>query len=654
MLTFFRTIFKSKIGAALALALLVVIAIAFASGDIAGMRGSSAGDGSSVATVGDESIDANELARAANSALDRVKSREPTATMKLLVSQGGLEQVLDELIDRTALFVFGKDHGVVAGDRLVDSEITQIQAFQGVDGQFDQDAFRQALAQQGISEPALRNDIAQGLVVQQLLAPAQFATVMPAFAAKRYAGLLDETRKGSVVALPSILFVPEKKPDDKALQAFYKAHTDQFIRPERRVIRYATFGEEAIKAPPPPTDAEIAARYKANAARYAAKDDRKITQLIVPTEAAARAVIDEVNGGTSLEAAARAKGLDAAGLEFFSREQLATQFSQAVADAVFAAPAGKLAAPARSALGWHVVRVDEEQKVPAKTLAEVKDELVAEIVEAKRRSAFTDLLASIEDQFADGANLVEVARSIGATVEKTPPIIADGSVYMKPESPLPEGLKALVSTAFAMEQEEPQVTQMGQGQNFAAGRPYVIYDVTEITPSAPAPLKEIENDVKLAWALDAGSKAAKAAAIKMQAEMRKGKTLAQAMAGVGKQLPPVQNVAMSRQSLTQALQQGRQIPPPVSLMFHMAEKTVKVQSAGKDRGWFVVELNSITPANVESAEMVRSAQTELGNQLGDAYADAFAKAVRKTVTVKKNDATIKALRDRLSGVASAN
>lgn len=654
MLNFFRTAFKSKIGAAIALGLLVVIAIAFASGDIAGMRSSTLGDGNAVATVGDESIDANELSRAANTALERVKSREPTATMKLLVSQGGLDQVLGELIDRTALFVFGKDHGIVAGDRLVDSEITQIQAFQGVDGKFDQDAFRQALAQQGISEAALRKDIAQGLIAQQLIVPAQFGTVMPAYAAKRYAALLDETRSGSVVALPSLLFIPEKKPDDKALQAFYKAHSDEFIRPERRVIRYATFGEDAIKAPAAPTDAEIAARFKAQETKYAAKDDRKITQLIVPTDAAAKAIIAEVEGGKSLEAAAKAKGLDAASLEYFSREQLATQFSKAVSDAVFAAPVGKLAAPAKSALGWHVVRVDEEQKTPAKTLAEVKDELTKEIAETKRRAAFTDLLASIEDQFGNGANLVEVAKSLGATVEKTPPVIADGSIYMKPGESLPDGLKPLVSTAFSMEQEDPQVTQMGQGQNFAAGRPFVIYDVTEIIPSAPAPLKEIENDVKLAWALDAGSKAAKAAAIKMQADIRKGKTLAQAMASVGKQLPPVQSVSMSRQTLTQALQQGRQIPPPVSLMFHMAEKTVKVQAAGKNRGWFVVELGKIAPANVESGELVKSAQAELGNQLGDAYADAFGKAVRKELTVKKHEAVIKALRDRLAGTGSAN
>ena len=648
MLSIFRTILKSKIGAALGLALLIVIAIAFASGDIVGMRGGAeAGGGATVAKVGGESISAAELAQGANRALERVKQQQPTATMQLLVAQGGLEQVLGDLIDRVAFRVFGKSHGLAISDRLVDSEIAQVPAFQGVDGKFDQATFRQALAQQGISEETLRETLANGLAAQQLLAPAQFATVLPEYAARRYASLLEERRTGSVVALPSLAFAPSGAPTDAQLAAFYKAHTDEFIRPERRVVRYAMFGEDALKAPPAPTDAEIAARYDANKSAYAAQHNRRLSQLIVPTEAAAKAIVTEVEGGKTLEVAAREKGLSSAQLEFFSKEELARQFSPDVAQAVFAAPVGKLAAPKKSALGWHVIRVDEEQTKPERTLAQVKDELSTQIAQEKRRQAFSDMLANIEDQFAEGSSLSDVAKAIGAKVERTRPITADGRIYMAVGETAPAVLQPVLATAFAMEQEEPQVAEVERGKTF------VLYDVTEITASAPAPLAEIKDDVSDAWKLDAGSQAAKAAAQKMQGEIRKGKSLQQAAADLGKQLPPIEEVAMTRPMLAAALRSGRPVPPPISLMFHMAKGTVKVQSAAQERGWFVVLLKTIEPGEVSDEAAART-RDELGEQLAQSYGEAVAKAVRNEVGVERKPAAIQAVRDQLAGIAPAN
>lgn len=647
MLTTFRKLLHSKIGAAIALILLTVIAIAFASGDIAGLGTTSGtGSGSSVATVGNEDIDATQLAQSASAGLERVKREQPTATMKLMVAQGGVEQVLEDLIDRTAVFVFGKKHGVVAGDRLIDSEIAQIPGFMGVDGKFNQATFRQALAQQGISENVLREDIAQGLVSRQLLVPAEYGAVMPAYSATRYAALLGETRTGTIAAFPSTAFLPDREPSAAELQAFYKSHVNEFIRPERRVIRYATFGEHTIKAAPAPTDAEIKARYDANRAQYAAQDRRRITQVIVPTEPAAKAIAAEVSGGKSLESAASEKGLSAARLEFFSKQELREQFSPAVADAVFAAQVGRLAAPQKSPLGWHIIRVEEDQKKPERALAEVRDELAAQITQEKSRAALTDKLASIEDQFGNGASLAEVATSLGAEVQTAGPLTADGQLYMKPGEKAPEVLNPVLKNAFSMEQEEPQVAEVERGKTF------MVYDVTDITPSAPAPLNEIGDDVRQAWALDQGSRQAKAAALKIQARVRQGTALNKAVADLGKALPAIQPVTMSRPTLTEALRSGRQVPPPISLMFHMAENTVKVQSAEQERGWFVVTLGKIEPAKIDSPQLVANAQRELGSQLGQAYAEALGKAIRKDVGVEKHEKAIKAVRDQLAGTGN--
>lgn len=645
MLQFFRSFFGSRMGAGIALGFLVLIAIAFASGDIANNAqfGGVAG-GDRVATVGKERIDTATLSQGATAALERVKQEDPRISMQSFLANGGLEKVLDDLIGRTAIAAFGKTHGIVAGDRLVDSEITQIAAFRGPDGKFSQDLFRQAIRQRGISEAMVRQDLAQGLVGRQVLIPAGFGAVAPRELATRYAALLKDRRLGAMAVLPAALFVPPKPPSDQELATFYAAHRSEFIRPERRVLRYAAFGEEALKTVPAPTDAEIAARYNADKAQYAALETRRVTQLIVPTEAAAKAIAAEVAGGKSLEAAAQAKGLATASLGAVSREVLAGQASQAVAQAVFAAARGSIAAPARSGLGWHVMRIDGVDLRPARTLDQVKPEIVAQLAATKRRAALTDLLSRIEDEFDEGGNLADAAKELQLELQQTAPITADGEVYQKPGEKAPEVLAKVLQTAFAMEQEnEPQIAEVEPGKTF------VIFDVSDIAPSAPAPLKEIRNDVLTAYMVEKGFTAAGDAARKVQAEVRKSGDIAKALATLGKPLPPAQPIDMDRAELTQ-MGQRQQVPPPLALLFSMAEGTVKLLPAAGNRGWFVVWLKDIQTTQLAADDpLIALTAGEIGNLTGGEYVEALRNAIIAEVGVTRNPAGIKAVRQQLGG-----
>jgi peptidyl-prolyl cis-trans isomerase D len=645
MLSFFRTFLTSKIGAGVALAFLVLIALAFAGGDISNVGNLGGGSsGERVATVGKERIEAATLNQAATSALERVKENDPTMSMKAFVANGGLADVLDSLIDRLAIAGFGRENGIVAGDRLIDSEIAQLPVFKGPDGKFNDTLFRQAIQQRGISEQALRDDLAQGLIARQVMIPATVGTVMPRKLATRYAALLSETRTGEIAVLPSIAFRSQTEPDDKEVSAYYAKNRSDFIRPERRTIRFATFGTQSFAAAAAPTDAEIAARYKANAAKYAALERRQVTQLIVPTEAAAKAVVAEVAAGKSLEAAASAKGLAASKLDLLSRQELAGQFSPTYAAAVFSAPRGQIVAPARSDLGWHVARVEEIESRPARSLALVRSEIAAEVGAEKQRTAVSEALEGIEEELDGGGSLVEVAKRIGATVTTTPPVTADGRIYLKPGETAPAPLAPVLKTAFAMETEAPQLAEVERGTTF------IIYDVTDIAESAPAPLKEIMPSVKAALMVERASVKAKEAARQVQAAMAKGTPMAEALRALGRPLPPVQPVKMSRPELARLQQQQRQVPRPIALMFNMAEGTTKVQPGPNQQAWFVVSLKDIEPGKVKAGDPITEmARGQLGGMLGTEYSDALGRAIRNEVGVERNAEAIRAVRNQLAG-----
>jgi peptidyl-prolyl cis-trans isomerase D len=642
MLQSFRSFIGSKFGALFALLFLGVIAFAFAAGDIASFGSGSGGTGDRIAKVGRQKIAASDLSQAATNALESVKQQDPRASMKGFIASGGLERVLDGIIGRTALSVFGHSHGIIASDRLIDSEITKIPAFRGLDGKFSETAFRQLLAQRGISEALVRADLEQGLIARQVLEPASFGSGVPRELALRYAALLTENRSGAIALLPAALFAPKAPPSDKELVDFYAAHRNRFIRPERRVIRYATFGDEALKTPVAPSDAEIAAFYNANTPRYAATEARILTQLVVPTEAAARAVAAEVAQGKTLQAAAAAKGLSVTTVGPVDKAALARTSGEAVANAAFVPAQGALAAPARSPIGWHLLHVDTVDKRAERRLDQVKPEIVTQLTATKRRKALDDLSAKLEEEFSNGSTLADAAKTLGLTLQQTPPLTADGKSYLNPAEPTAPVLARVVPAAFSMEKEnEPQVAEA------EANKTFVVFDVSDIAISAPAPLAEIKADVLSAYLLEKGSAAAKANAEKLLAETRKGVSLAQAVAALKLAIPPVQPVAMNRQQLGAA---GQRPPPPLVLLFSMAKGTTKLLPAEGNRGWYVVSLSEIvTPPSVANSPVVPAAQRELGQLVGGEYAEGLRRAIMAEVKVERNDAAIAKVRSQLNG-----
>ena len=643
MLNFFRTFFKTKIGMAVALLFLGLIALAFASADIAGTGnfGGVAG-GDRVAMVGKEKIGAGDLSRAASNALDRVKQQQPTTTMAVFLDQGGLEQTLDQVIDRTAIAVFGQQHGLRAGSRLVDSEIARFPAFRGVDGKFDENAYRQMLRQQGLTEKLLRDDLAQGLLARQVLTPAVLGANAPDEFARRYSALLKESRKGAIAVLPSSAYAPAGTPDNAKVAAYYAANKMDFVRPERRVIRYLVVGDQALDAQAvTPTDAEIAARYKRDATQYAASESRSFTQLVAPTEAAARAILAEVHSGKSLGAAAADRGLVTSPLPDTTRADLARQASQAVAAAAFGAARGPVADVARGSLGWYLLQVDRITSRPERSLNQVRGEIAAALRQEKQRAAFSDLAARIEEQLDEGASLGDMAGELKLKVESTKPLVADGRVYLSASETAPDILMPVMANAFSMNEGDPQLAEVEPGKTI------VVYEVGGITASAPAPLEEIRGEVTAAYLQDEGLKAAKAAASRIMAKVTKGMPLAESVRDEKAAIPQPDQLNLSRDELAQF---GGRVPPALALFFSMAEGTVKRLEGPQKAGWFVVQLDQITPGTVSKDDpILASTQQELTRLAASEQEAQLLAAIRAQVKVERNEDAVKAVRRQLAG-----
>ncbi len=641
MISFFRSIFKSKIGLFFTFAFVALIAVAFASADITGSTFGGV-SGGNVAQVGSEDIASGDLSRSITSAFEGARENNPTLDMATFVDQGGLNGVLDQMINGYVIQEFGSKYGIVASKRLVDSEISQIGAFRGPDGKFSEQVFRQVLQQQGLSERIVRRDLRHALLGEKMITPVNYGVRIPENIILPYASLVLEGRKGRIALIPSAAYAAKDPPSDKTLAAYYSENSERYQLPEERKLRYAVFTTETLGDAVNPTEEEIRAEYGRRAQEFAASETRSITQVVTTTEAAAAALAAKIQGGQSLEAAAQEVGLSASEVNNVGKEKFARDYSNAYADAVFSASTGTITKPAQSPLGWHIARITGTNRQDARSLEQVRGVLTAELKETKTQEALADLTEGFEDEFASGTSLSEVARSRNLNIQTTPSLRSTGQAPAQAGYQPDETVQRILGSAFAMEEDSSaQLVELIPGQRYA------MFDVSDIQRAAPPPLADVKDIVIRDYTLEQGSKKAKASADKIQKQVAGGKAIDSAVADLDVKLPAIERVGTTRANM---MRPDSKVPPPLALMFSMAEKTAKVIEAPQNQGWYVVYLEEIEKGDAsKEPELVKQVQQDFQQVIPNEYTQQFINAMKQEVKIEKDESAIKAVADQVTG-----
>ncbi|MDQ4419972.1 SurA N-terminal domain-containing protein [Sphingobium sp. DEHP117] len=640
MIGFFRRIMGSKFGAVFALLFLATVAFAFIAGDItSGKYSSFTPFGAGTATrIGSKSLPDTEVQARVQRAFEQQRRENPGMKIDDFLSLGAVQGIYSQLVTALSLEEFGHKQGIHIGKRLIDAEIATIPAFHTATGSFSQELFRQALTTQGISEDALRKDIAQQLTGRIVAAPASFGARMTDSLVLPYASLLLEAREGRIAAIPAAAFRPTTAPTDAQLADFYKSNAARYMIPERRSFRYAIVDASRFEAAANPTESEIAAYYASRRADYAARETRDIQQLIFPIESAARAAA----GAASLSAAAAASGLEVSSLKAVSKADYAKAASPAAADAAFAAPQGKVTGPVKLALGWALIQTSAVQKIAEKPLATVRPQIIETLKTQKRATLLSDFVAKVEDGIANGTTFDEAVKDNGLAVETTPVLLPTGQNVNDPAYKPSADIAPMLKAGFAMEaDDDPQFVPITQGTRYALVR------VGDIVAAAPPPLGQVKPIVAQHYLLSQGAAKARALAQTIQAQVAKGVPLEKAMAGAGVTLPPVQKVAVRRADL---LRQDQRVPAQLSILFAMTRGSVKTMPIPEDQGTFLIQLDSVAQGDAAKVPgLVDRVRADLSGLAGNEYAEQLARAAERELGVKRNPATVghvtKALRD---------
>ncbi len=638
MIGFFRRIMSSWV----VLGLLGLVLIAFIVTGVGDPFGGMNGGGGTLATVGRTAIMDTQVRQQLDRAVRAARQQDPQVDTANYVRAGGFDQILSQSIIGEAIKQWAEKNGFAASRRQVDGEIASIPAFQ-IGGRFDQATYESALSQQKLSVRELREGLKGDLVRKQVLLPVSTGAVVSDGLVKPYAELLLEERKGTIGIVPSQLLADKQPPSDADVQAFYKKNAARYMVPERRAVRYALIGPEQV-AIVAPTEADIQKFYSANQTTYGASEKRTLSQIVLPDQAAARTLADRVRKGESFAKLAAEKGFAAADIAIGEQNQ--AQFASAttpqVAAAAFAAPAGSVTDPVQSDYGWHVVHVESVAKAAGRPLAAVRQEIVEKLTAQKRDEALADLVAKIEDGFSGGQSMADVLKAHRLTEATTPPLTATGIDPANPAYKAPPEMGIILKAGFALSpDDDPVVEEVGKDH-------YAIVALGDVTEAAPRPLAEITDGVRADLARSRASEKARALAAAIVAKVKAGIPLAEALAQA--KMPPPQTATNRRIDVAS---RGDQIPAPLAMMFSMPANGVRMLPAPNDQGWFIVRVDEVKKGDISAAPaLVELTRAQFNQFAGDEYVAQFARAVAADVGMKRNGKAIVRLKQDLMGGAA--
>ncbi|GAA4220045.1 peptidyl-prolyl cis-trans isomerase [Sphingomonas endophytica] len=639
MLSFLRGIIHSKVGMIVTFGILIVIALAFAAGDVTGLASGGGILGHPLASVDGEKVTADDIRRRAQDEIRSARQQQPDLDMATFVRAGGVESLITRSLTGLALETFGEEQGMRVSRALVGSELKAIPAFAGATGQFDQQAYLRLIAQRGMTDAQVQREIARETMAQFLIVPTVGASQVPQQLALRYASLLLERRVGQAALIPASVAGPA--PTDAEVQDWYKRNVARYTTPERRVIRYALVTPQQVAAQAVPSDAEIQKAYDADKAKYAPKPLRDVTLATVLDQKAAQALADKVKAGTPLAAAARAAGLEARTITAVEQSALATQTSPAVAAALFGAAQGNVVGPLRGSIGFVVARVEKVTQDPGKTLAQARPEIVAALTKQKANDAIGKIRDAVEDALADNANIAEVARDQKLNVQTTPAVLSSGINPDQPQAQPDATLAPVIAAGFAAEDgDTPTTVGIGQDGGFA------IAALDRIVPATPIPLAQARAKVVADLTADRARRAAQAAANAIVAKVNTGTPLAAAVAQAGVKAP-VERVEATRAQIT--ANQG-QVNPVLAMMFGMKQGSARAIQAPDGRGWLVLRVEQIVPGDAsKQPAAIQATRADLGRAIGGEYAQQFANAVAAAQGAKRYPDAIATLKKDLVG-----
>ncbi len=438
-----------------------------------------------VAQVGNESVSVDEYVRELQREIRAVEQQTGQPLQIAQAHEFGLDQLA--LSRLTALASLDNEVGLLGisiGDANLQQEIVAIPAFQGIDGNFDRDAYEFQLDQVGMSDAEFESDlrkesartIVQGAVMGGIEMPETLTDAMMNFVGAR--------RSFTVATLgPDALAAPIAAPTDAQIQSYYDENGDLFTLPRTKKLTYAILSPEMLLDSVDVDEDSVRRLYDQRADEYLQPERRLVERLPFADEAAAEAAKAQLEvGGTTFEQLVRERELELSDVDLgdVTRNDLGD-----AADGVFAADLDAVVGPLPSSLGPALFRINGSLAENNTSFEDAAPALREELAADRARRQIEAQAEDINDLLAGGATLEEL---VGETEMELGQI--DWTTQSEDGVAAYDGFRTAAQAVN--EGDFPEVAFLEDGSIFAMR-------LNEVLPRRPEPLDSARDRVIAAW-----------------------------------------------------------------------------------------------------------------------------------------------------------
>ena len=274
-------------------------------------------------------------------------------------------------------------------------------------------------------------------------------------------------------------------PSDSELQAFFKTNAARYAQavPEERKITYFAFSESQIPGGvQPPNQQAVQQYYNEHVADYSVPEQAKSRHILISvppnadakTDAAAKAkaemVLKQLQAGGDWSKLAKQYSDDPGSkdmggeLGFAQRGKMVPAFD----NAIFTQKIGDIAM-VKTNFGYHIVQVEERQQAHTQPLTEVQATIVAALTRQTETAAQDNYAQQLTSESIK-SGLEKTAAAHHLDLVTTNPVAHDGVIAALPDS------SQILAKAFEAKQGDPP-------QSAPTGEGYAIFQVTGIVPA---------------------------------------------------------------------------------------------------------------------------------------------------------------------------
>jgi len=616
--------FREKIlswGAKILFALLIVSFGLWGIGDY-NISGSSGND--AVAEVGDRPITGRELDTQVQNAMSRMRRLlGPDFSDEQARAMGIIDQTLNSLVQQN-LFVEGaRSAGLIVSDELLGQEIRDDDQFKH-GGQFNRNAFFQALNNAGLSEAAFAALYRSQLLQTQLLSSVDVGLAVPASLADTIYRYRNEKRVAEVIRLDHTKFKGIPSPDPAELAKFHQDNAAIFTAPEYRALTAVLLRPEDVADEIEVPEERIKDEYDTRINEFTQLERREIQQILVSDEAKAKKISNRLALGEDFAKVAKEEaGVDEAGLNLGNLTRQELPIAE-LADAAFLLAAETSSQPIKTALGWHILKIGKVTPGSQKTLEEVRDQVKRAVQLDLAADTLVTLANKFEDDLGSGSTLEEAARRLDLEVIKVPAIDPRGLDDAAKPIPTISTIREILRVAFETEEGQDSVlTDFGTASFF-------ILRVDKVTPPALRPLDKIRDGVVAAWKRERQAEAAEKRTAELVDKLKGGTPLKSVADEMKADIITTKAFTRTGQGLE------TDIPGELVQQLFSAKERVAVSAPGNGAD-FIARVKEIQPANAGADEGgVAAVREQVSLGLGNDITAQLANALRTRLGVTIN------------------